>query len=88
MSIEPSLAQKIDGAGQADRFSVIVTLRSADDLPAVLGRNLQPTAVFRSIAAFAATLGAAEIRTLAAAPEVKLVELDREAHALRPGRDG
>jgi hypothetical protein len=83
MNIDTHLAEEITKSrGSARQFPVIITLQRADDLKVLLERGIRSTSVIPSIAAVAATLTSEEIESLAKLPQVKLIELDHEAHAL------
>ena len=49
----------------------------------MLGQGIRPTLTYQSIPAFAASLSGEQIEAIAKMPQVKLIELDREAWPLR-----
>ena len=85
MNIETDLAEQLAaGSGGAREFSVIVTLQRAEDVSVLVAQGVRPANVFGSIPGFAATLTAAQIKSIAKLPQVKFIELDREARAIGP----
>ena len=85
MNIDTNLAEQLAASGGTSReFPVIITLQRSEDLPLVLGQGIRPSLTYQSIPAFAAGLTGEQIEAIAKMPQVKLIELDREAWALAP----
>ena len=85
MNIDTNLAEQLAASGGTSReFPVIITLQRSEDLPLVLGQGIRPSLTYQSIPAFAASLTGEQIEAIAKMPQVKLIELDREAWALAP----
>jgi hypothetical protein len=77
MAIEPSLSVAMRASRErSSKLAVIVSFAQADDTAVLHALGVEPTAVYQSIAAAAATLTIEQIESLAARPEVTLIELD------------
>lgn len=83
MNVDANLAEQMTASrGIPRQFPVIVTLQLAGDLPAVLATGVRPALTYQTMPGFAASLSAEQIEAIAKMPQVKLIELDREAWAL------
>lgn len=83
MKIDSRLATRMDGAGDAEKIPVIISLGRHEDVGLLKQMGVEPTIVYESIASIAANVTARQVKDLASMSEVTLVELDAEGHALR-----
>jgi hypothetical protein len=84
MKVDAPLAARLTSAGDTEEIQVIITLERREDLDAVVKKTgIKPQMAYANIPSVAATLSAAKVREVATLPQVKHVELDSEAKALR-----
>ena len=85
MKIEASLADELrENRNDALTFPVIITFKNSQGLQVLNRLGIQPTVVYKSIAAAAALVSSAGIEALASSPEVASIELDQTAGTLGP----
>ena len=85
MKIEASLADRLRANRDDTRkFPVIISFGDSESVQILRRLGIEPTAIYRSIAAAAAVVTAAQIEALASTREVTTIELDQPAEALQP----
>ena len=84
MKVDKALSSELESARLTGRpVPVIVTIRNAEDVSSVLASGIKANITYQNMPGFSAELTADQIEHITAMPQVKLIELDTEANALR-----
>lgn len=84
MKIDAPLSREMEHVRDNDQvIPVIITLERKEELESLVMKGIKPRTVYQNIAAVAADLTLSQIRDIAQMPQVKTIELDSEAKALR-----
>jgi hypothetical protein len=83
MKIDEALSRKMEGSRGGEPLGVIINLEHRDDLAPLMSKGIKPDLVYQNIPAFSAVLTPDQIRDISSMPQVKSIELDTKANALK-----